>query len=689
MSALTGGNTYTLRPFVFASGLVSVGDLYTLAEGSSTVALGAGAHSAKIASVAVGNGAQALGNSTVAIGDGVIVDSFAANAIGMGTGTVIGGNCVEAVAIGTNLNLPLNNAETVLVGPLHTGNLGRNTTMVGSHCNSEGVSCNLFGTFLSSIGSIYITMVGTAQGLSAGSDNSVMVGYGLQTGANCISTENIGSGNVIEDNCTRSVILGCNSNIRVGNFDTVLVGQSNNAAGTSNGTVCVGSNITSTGTNCTLVGQGLTNPGSTQIIMIGSGNTAGTNCNNSMIAGSGCTVGNDSNSGSVLLGTSTIGISSPTALAFNASVGDNAFNSWAVWSTIGAPGGAGAHEDICFGNTSSIADGTHASVIIGGGNGQGSSIAANCDRSVVLGVNGHVGANSSQSFVQGPGTVGVGSDTSLSFQGIVGDAAYHSWAVWGTIGATGGTSAHENICFGNTSSIADGTNQCVLIGGGNGVGSTIAAGCDQSILLGAGSAIAASCTGTVIVGPGSSVGATSGGSTLVGKSNTSTGLLSSLFGTSLTNLGSVSILIAGSGNTVATSCDNSVVLGSGLTVGATSPRVIVVGQGASVATLSPDCIAIGTGATINTGCTASQAYGAGADVSLSNTVVFGSVASPVLRFYAQTDISGFEQLFVFDSSIIVANHNSAFKLLYKNALGNIVIQQVKVDPTTGALTVPL
>jgi len=361
----------------------------------------------------------------------------------------------------------------------------------------------------------------------------------------------------------------------------------------------------------------------------------------------------------------------------------------------------------------------------------------------VIGTGSSLGTGSSYSILLGTASIGATSPNSVSINGTIGDNAHHSACLLGSIGGSSGVLAHENFCYGNTSTIQDGTIQAVLIGGGNGLSSTIAGNCANAVLLGAGNTIGSVSPGStliglnssllnssnsVVIGAGNSLDATgtlAGKVTLVGYGNLLHGDLHAMtnmtvYGSNNDSTGVLSTVILGNNNVLAdgatsvvvgihntihtgTAPTEAVLLGKDLTVSTTQSvtigvggnnagnRSIAVGYQAVIGALAADSIAIGSGASVAANRSGSQAYGAGAAAALPNQVVFGSVATPVRQFYAQADVGpgGTAALFNFNYSIIVGNHDTVFQLLYKNALGNIVIQQVKVDAVTGALTVPL
>ena len=609
-----------------------------------------------------------------------------------------------------------------------TVNLGANNTVNADHSFLIGtlssIATGALGSFAAGtnvhVGSPYGNIIGCNDTIGAGADDSNIIGHANGIGDGSYSSTILGAGNSILPNNPRSV--------NVGSANTVDANQ----------TVCIGS-----GSNV-LKGANFT-------VLLGTGGTVGAGSTGAV--GIGLSVNIDaSNTDVVVIGTSssahgTAGsVSAVLVGSHNNSTGGQA----ALFGTTLTNSGsdvvllAGSNSSIDVGSTGTVVLGTNlvigktcvTSVVIGAN----FILPDSSTNSTVVGAGSSLGAASPYCVLLGTASVGATSPSSVAVNGTIGDNATRSISLLGTIGAPAGIAAHENFCYGYTSAILDGSFQCVLIGGGNGLGSVIENSCEGSVLLGAGNAIRATSGGAVLIGLVSSIinsansvaigrgniidatGTLAGTVTLVGSDNRLHGDLHamtnmSVFGSSNDSTGVLGTVILGNSNVLAdgitsvvvgihntintgTAPSEAVLLGKDLVVstmqsvtigvgGANSgDRSIVVGYQATIGALAADSIAIGSGATVAANRAGSQAYGAGATANSPNQVVFGSVATPVLQFYAQTNVATNAPLFVFDYSLIVGNHDTDFKLLYKNALGNLVIQQVTVNSATGALTVP-
>jgi hypothetical protein len=550
--------------------------------------------------------------------------------------------------------------------------------------------------------------------LAAG-DGSVVVGSFSSVDAGSFNSSTFGSSNTTSGNS--STLLGTGLTNDTSN-NTVIAGVACSLGAGSDGTVLVGSGTAMTGSSCVVVGSTQTNPGTDAVIMIGGSNGVGLFSGNSVLVGYGDALGANSSSSLVVGAGSIVGDDSPATIIVGLGNSSTGPNSTLLGSTLVNPGVA------------------HVNLI-----GVGCSVGLLSTSCTILGFTCTIGASSPGSVVQGIGaSIGTASPNSFCVAGTIGDNAPDSIAVKGTVGAVGGASAASNICIGQ-SYIVDGTFSSLLIGGATNLTSYIDAACSGSILIGSNSSIQATSGEALLIGLDSQIinsatsmtvgrgnvlnatGTLAGFVTIVGHSNSlhadlHTATTMSIFGSGNNTTGVENALIVGNTNIVNDGI-NSVTVGlantintgkapsyclllgmnltvssqTSVTIGAFSSnagdRSILLGYQAAIGALSPDCVALGTGATIDPGVVDSQAYGHGAHAQFSNQVVFGALASPVLDLSAVTNIGSGLELFGFSTSLIANNHDTAFALLYKNALGNLISQPVKVDPVTGALTVPL
>jgi hypothetical protein len=190
------------------------------------------------------------------------------------------------------------------------------------------------------------------------------------------------------------------------------------------------------------------------------------------------------------------------------------------------------------------------------------------------------------------------------------------------------------------------------------------------------------------------VGGASFGNTILSPEGGSYTLNNSSFNffVGLNNIGDDVDNCVGLGSVTLSSCSDVVAIGSEIVNYGDSN--IIIGKNGAVGGLgnpSSQNIAIGDGASVIANRTGCQAYGAGASGggTGNNEVVFGSATVPVTTFYAVSDAPGNPSLFFFSRANISAIHETAMYLLYRNATGTLVTNQVRVDPITGALTVAL
>jgi hypothetical protein len=617
--------------------------------------------------------------------------------------------------------------------PLSTGDVVRYLRITLNGQVTSGLTLTIGGSIAgSSTGGILIPLLvsdfaQTYQGLGEVSIPgigafSAVLGFNNTLSPTPTQVAIVGSFNTIADSVSHSTVLGFSNNVSSpnslvaglgltsGDSSCVLLGTGNAIGNSSQNAVVMGSNID-------------LDAHSQSVIAIGTflrTHSVSGNCTSSILIGDALDV---TDSLAVVLGnndTVNVGVQNAILLGLGLATSSN--------NTL--IGGAGSSIDVDC----------HDSTLLGFGN----ILGAHSSQAAIVGNGVVVGVASTNVAALGTATVGSSSPYAVAILGTVGSNASYSLAIWSTVGdPVSGTSCYENVCIGNTSSIVDGTIQAVLVGGGAGMGSIIDTSSNWSVAVGPGNRVANGCQSCVIVGKSSSIiesqdtitigtfnrvdatATIAGQVTMVGYSNylhadTHTATLMSIFGSNNDTTGLEGTVICGNNNALADgtssvvvgihniisvgqSASECVLLGKDLTVatahtvtigvgGSNSGiRGIVMGYQASIGTLSPDGIAIGSGASVAANRAGSQAYGAGASASLPNQVVFGSIATPVLQFYAQSDAGagGNAALFNFDYSIIVGNHDTNFQILYKNALGNIVIQQVKVDAVTGALTVPL
>jgi hypothetical protein len=293
---------------------------------------------------------------------------------------------------------------------------------------------------------------------------------------------------------------------------------------------------------------------------------------------------------------------------------------------------------VVAGDVTTKADSSSPSVVLIGAS---ATIGSNCSAAVVIGTSATIGNDSGQSIA-----IGVASSV--------------------------GNSSAQNIVIGVAARVTDNVNQSIVMSTGAqsessgcivmGVSSHVFANCSASIALGQGSKIGQSSSQSVAIGPQVVIGDHVSNSIAIG-SQTSVGTIG--------GTGAVNSIAIGLAAAIADNVQNSIAIGLSASITAGSANSIAIGLGANVT---------GTG---------SQAYGQGATCVASNTVVFGSSATPILSFYVRTNLGANLDLFSFESTLAAANNDTSMSVLYKNDSGVVVNAHVTVDPNTGALSVPI
>lgn len=445
--------------------------------------------------------------------------------------------------------------------------------------------------------------------------------------------------------CPRATILGNGNTIVAGSTNTNVVGTANYVQGSS----------------CSLIGESLTIPDANNVILVGAGSSVWLLSHDSVVAGFGCTVGAGSQNATVAGSNCVVGDTSTSVVAVGTGliVGASSPNSTLVGSALTSGGlsstllgttltnaasnnallaGAvlvnlGSNNVILAGVGNTIEVGSHTTTVVGFGcvvgERCGSTVVVSsgfvvpdgCNNTTAVGSAGSLGVGSPYCVLLGTAPIGATSPVSVCINGGIGDNADHSCAILGSIGAAAGISAKENFCFGNTAAILDGSIQCVLIGGGNGISSVIETACSGSILLGAGCAIRSSSDGSFLAGLLSTI-INSPSSVCVGRSNIldATGTLSSfvtivggennlhadlhassrmaIFGHANNTTGLLNTVIVGNGNVLADGTGSLVVgLSNAVTAGAAPSEVVLVGKDNTVSAALTSTVGIGcTGA---------------------------------------------------------------------------------------------
>jgi hypothetical protein len=316
--------------------------------------------------------------------------------------------------------------------------------------------------------------------------------------------------------------------------------------------------------------------------------------------------------------------------------------------------GSTSGRNIVIGDTSFSEADVELSVLLGG-----SHIArAASTYSIIIGQDCEIEGGSGYNSLLGTrSTIGAGSPFNFAagLSLLIGDNSGHNVAI-GTEATIGDVSS-DNLCIGHT---------CRVYGPNNvGLGSLAAIG-----------------TSSVPVTNGIAIGAST---TVAMEGGIAIGGLSGAFGL-------YDLVLGYNSRNVSDSTGGNIIVGSNCAMGSLVGNSIILGPSAVVDNLSINAISVGYGAKVGASLESSQAYGTNALATRSREVIFnaaGTGTAGVELFHAPANLAGPLDLFRFDVTTIVNNHDTAMYLLYKDATGTIVMAPVVVNGITGALSVPL
>jgi hypothetical protein len=400
-----------------------------------------------------------------------------------------------------------------------------------------------------------------------------------------------GTSIVIEGNLENSIAIG--STIHIGGGGSISSG---------NGNIAIGQSITITSATS-----------NTQNIVLG--NSSPTDGHQTVSIGNLNTILNDS-SGIILLGQSC---------------------------SVGSVGGGVTADNTLVGTENAILDGSSRCVLVGGfTGGGGNSVGIGSTGSFVIAHRATIGNTSPDNVILLYGTIGTGSSNCFVHNSAIGDNASSSLALHGAaIGSVGGTNAARNIAIGNTSTIADGSQGCVLLGGFNGNGSHIGTNSSDSIIIGALGVIDDASPYSIAVGYGAEAHGSQG-----------------------------------------------LAMGRSAIVGATAELITNgVALGPNCAVHANNSFVVGIDSTVHLTHINSQAYGVSVHTTRASQAIFGSTGTPLSDFIVVR--AGGVALFEFDDALAASNLDTSMKLYYKDSTGALVSKHVTVNGTTGALTVAL
>lgn len=495
----------------------------------------------------------------------------------------------------------------------------------------------------------------------ANSYQSIAIGPGAQSLQDHGTA--IGQGAVVEAGANASLAVGYNAHAFAGASTSVALGY--NAAVHAAQSVSILANITTNGTQQVIVGDSSDSAGTSLNVLVGA-NSHVTNGGRNIVIGSGSQTDSDD---AVVIGTSSqVSSATSTAIGPNVRVDAGSVSTVAIGESVHVTASSGG----------SVAIGTDAFVDGSGGNSGGESIC--------------IGSRSQTKGLQAI-RIGVGGDQAPDWSIWLGDNILHT------------VNAAESVCIGHQSSVID---KGVTVG-------SQAQGSSDSVTLGLLSltqsvrSIAVGSTAQVFLGSSATESIAIGYLSAINDGiNITTSNQSIAIGTAATVIGSDSVSLGHSavvGEPTLESDDclafghqafihghthDAIAIGHSTVVGTGSDYGIVVGNNAQISDGCTNGIAIGQGATLPVGANYSQAYGYGATPSGPNEVVFGSLSGTgsIDTFGAlSTLFPTANTLFSFSAGKISGIHDTAFTLMFMNALGNVVAQQVKIDGVTGFLHV--
>jgi hypothetical protein len=500
-------------------------------------------------------------------------------------------------------------------------------------------------------------------------------------------------------NCPRSVVIGNNLSLvqattAVGR--NVLVGF--NDAFTSSvevdNLVAIGCDLVGPTVTCadqTLIGRALTPANSDSALCVGRVITLVDACNATIAVGNNITT-TQSGAQNVIVGNAlSMGGDTSILISYGGLVGDNLTNATLLGrsSTIGAVGDAGGDANLVAGFDCHTFDPAHGGVSRNTVIGSSSTVNSNNSTTLVA-TNSTVAVLSVQCTVVGTNlTLGQRSPTSvlIGSASSIGDSSPDTVCVGpgATVGATGGSC----VCIGPAASVDDDQVSCVNIGNHAashssylvcmGTSASVAAGNDGSTAINSQVLLIGNISQVAINGIVGGTGGTYRPPFTNAFAGTNVAIAGAVWGATSASSTAINGFIGESaaacvavGGSIGQGCSGSVCL-----AGAVGDR-----SSASVALAG----------TVDAACTLSVAILGKA--TAPQEVVFGTprtdvTAKGVSLFHAASDLLPAVELLRFESAAIAANHDSAMFLLYKDATGTYVSNQVKVQDATGLLYVPV
>jgi len=525
---------------------------------------------------------------------------------------------------------------------------------------SSGTPTQIFVSDGSGVTSLQVLGQASANPLGA---TSISAGFGC----NAPGTQSLAAGVGSSANAANSFVIGvgCVS----GGAQTVVFGTGCSCSGGQSLVGGVGSNING-GSNNLNFGNGsqlLNN--SNNVVSLGNGNVIGPSAtvSNTVVAGFNTQI---QGSGSVGLGQNVQLLS------------DNSI----VIGTSGQLDATSAQSAI-VGYSCHISSGSSQSLVMG----YLSAIAVNSPVSVAVGPQNVVTATAGLAMGYGntigsPNSLGIGRQCTVSSAGgyctalgqnITINGSDHIIAIGQNLTA-GQVGLVDVIMLGrdltsSANSINIGKTNTVVVAASSSVSVGFAIDQQGSGSTAVGQTISSLAVVSVLLGNNLHNTATSDNSILVGKDNDSRGPGCIAIGSNI-NIG------------LAGECTDCVALGPGTYIGGNSvPIDYATALGGGARAQSNHSIALGKNAKVDYNCDDSQAYGMRATTTMAGEVIFASPTNPVNYFHCVGTAA--LDLFRFDLAAAAAAGDSAMYLLYKNSVGTLVLNPVKVEAVTGYLKV--
>jgi hypothetical protein len=275
--ANTGGKIYVAQPIMFASEVVSIGDVSTDANGGPTqvVVVGAGAIAEGPLSVVVGAGAGVVGGSQ----ESTVLGYQARSQFGAPLSITIGAGAVSQFGAPSSVNIGHGNQmqggqQYVAIGTFRSGFSGIGTSAylgTGDTSAQNGGNNLCLGTFaLNEVGTGF-TLIGGAIVSGGGAGDHSVIGEGALAAAGGGRSLVIGSG--AQADSSQQLVIGSGAAAINGTADAICLGYQ--ATCTGYGGIALGA-FTSIGLGCNLdiaIGQHASLASATNSIAIGSNAT--------------------------------------------------------------------------------------------------------------------------------------------------------------------------------------------------------------------------------------------------------------------------------------------------------------------------------------------------------------------------------------------------------------------------------